>query len=142
MCYLFNFSFTNGEYPNLLKRAVVIPLHNKGDRQDLQNYRPLSLLSVFANVLVKLVKKRLMSHLNKHEYLSNKQYGFRTRRSAKDALEMFMTPTYRTINCYERTAGLFVDNKKAFNTLDHKILLGKLLQAGIRGIALDCLGAI
>lgn len=131
---LFNRSFVDGEFPACLKKAVVIPIYKKGDRKNTDCYRPISLLSSFAKVFEKLVKKRLMIYLENIKFLSDNQYGFREKMSTEYALLNFLNNIYDGLNKGKHCAALYIDITKAFDTVDHNILLNKMWKAGIRGV--------
>lgn len=137
LAYIINLSFVTGEFPSALKAAVVIPLFKKGDTADLNNYRPISLLSVFSKIIEKIVKVRLVSFLNSINFLGENQYGFVEGRSTEDALLSFCTSVFDGINSNSTVAGLFIDITKAFDSVDHLILSNRLWEAGVRGISLD-----
>jgi hypothetical protein len=134
LSYLFNFSLASGEFPQCLKRAVVIPIFKRGDNKQPGSYRPISLLSVFAKILEKIVKIRLINFFDKNSFFSNNQFGFRQGLSTESALITFMESTYSLINSGKLCSALFIDITKAFDTVDHKILLKKLWNAGVRGL--------
>lgn len=136
LVYIFNLSFQTGIFPDKLKEAVVVPLYKKDDKRDLNNYRPISLLPIFSKVFEKIVKFRLINYLDKIQFLSNNQYGFRKKRSTEDALLSHFNRVYQSLNNGEKTAGLYIDITKAFDTVNHRLLLSKLENIGIRGIAL------
>jgi hypothetical protein len=115
---------------------VIIPLYKKGDETQLENYRPISLLSIFSKILEKLFKRRLIKFLDKNQVLSPSQFGFRSGMGTEYALESHLSKIYRSVNASARNVGLYIDIKKAFDTIDHFILLRKIEQLGIRGIPL------
>ena len=94
LVHLFNLSFSNWVFPDLLKIANVIPIFKKGDSQDYNNYRPVSLIS---NLIDKIAHKRIYNFLEKHSLLFKKQYGFCTKISTNHAVidmtEKFRKPT-------------------------------------------------
>jgi hypothetical protein len=137
LTYLYNFSLMTGEFPRCLKSAIVVPIFKRGDPTQPNCYRPISLLSVFSKILEKVVKKQLLSFLNKNKFFSNNQFGFREGMSTEDALLSFMESVYEPINNSKKVSALFIDITKAFDTIDHEILLHKLWLAGIRGLPLD-----
>lgn len=137
LVHIFNLSMSSGIFPEKLKKAVVIPLFKKNDKTNPSNYRPIALLSIFSKILEKIVKVRLVNFLNKHNFFSNNQYGFRSRLNTSSALIDFMSQVYTTINNGKISAGIFVDVMKAFDTVDHEILLTSMNQVGIRGIPLE-----
>lgn len=130
---IFNMSLNVGIVPECLKIAKVIPIHKKGDLCNPNNYRPISLLSIFNKILEKLVQKRLDDFLEKYEILNHYQYGFRKKHSTTLAVTNTLDDCYQSIDNNNVVLGLFLDLEKAFDTVDHKILLAKLDNYGIRG---------
>ena len=137
LVYLINFSMSSGEFPLNLKTAIVKPLYKKNDKTIPGSYRPIALLSIFSKLLEKIVKVRLLNFLEKYNYFSNKQYGFRKKLSTSSALINFMSKVYTGLNNSKYCAGLFVDVMKAFDTVDHVTLLTRLEEAGVRGVPLQ-----
>lgn len=135
LSYIFNLSFETGVFPDDLKIAVVIPLHKKGDSGDLNTYRPISLLSNFSKILEKLVKSRLVKFLKINNILSLNQYGFVEKKSTEDALLSLLSNVYDGLNSKLNVAGLFIDITKAFDSVDHHILLSRLWEIGVRGVS-------
>lgn len=133
--YLINFSFSEGEFPEDLKKGVVIPLHKKAEKENTDNYRPITLLSVFSKIFEKAMKTRLIKFLNNNTYFSTNQFGFRKSLNTENALLNFVEKIYDGLNRGEYCAGLFIDIMKAFDTVDHVLLLNRLYNAGIRGVA-------
>lgn len=133
LSYLFNLSLNGGVFPDVLKLAVVVPVLKKGDECQLNNYRPISLLSTFSKLFEKLVKRRLVSYLRKVKFLHDDQYGFTTGKSTEEALLHFLSNVYLATNNSQIPIALFLDIAKAFDTVNHNILLTKLLNIGIRG---------
>ncbi len=133
---IINISFATGVYPDKLKLAEIIAVFkNKGDQRLLPNYRPISLLSNINKIFEKLVHTRLYSFLELHECIYELQFGFRTKHSTNHAL-MSLTESVRSaLDNSNFACGIFVDFQKAFDTVDHNILLHKLEHYGIRGIA-------
>ena len=134
---LFNRCMYSGIFPDVLKIARVIPLFKSGDRNCISNYRPISLLPVFSKIYEKLIHKRVLSFLDKHNVLYNKQFGFRKRHSTIHALNTAITQIIHSLNRNETVFGIFLDFSKAFDTIKHDILLDKLEHYGVRGITLD-----
>jgi hypothetical protein len=137
LVYLFNLSIEKGIFPECLKTAVVIPLFKKGDKTNPSNYRPISLLPLFAKIFEKIIKKRLLHFLNINGFFSSNQFGFREGLSTEDALLKFLEPIYEHLNDSKLCSALFIDITKAFDTVEHEILLDKLWFAGIRGVTLN-----
>jgi hypothetical protein len=135
LVYIFNLSLSTGDFPSELKSAVVTPLFKKKDESQPTNYRPISLLSIFSKLLEKIVKIRMSDFLEKYNFFSKKQYGFQSGLNTGLAVIDFMSQAYNGINEGKVCAGIFVDVIKAFDTVDHKVLLNRMESAGIRGVA-------
>ena len=99
------------------------------------SYRPISILSTFSKILEKLIYSRTQSFLEKHSITLPTQYGFRPAYSTSHAMIDILTSTLDNINVNKNTALLLLDLKKAFDTVNHDIMLKKLNHYGIRGIA-------
>lgn len=110
-------------------------MFKKGSQFSLGNYRPISLLSIFNKLIEKLVSKRLIKFLEKENILFNKQFGFPAKHSTDHALLTIIDETKRAIDERDYSCGIFLDLSKAFDTVNHAILLKKLEHYGIRGIA-------
>jgi hypothetical protein len=132
---IFNNSLTYGLIPDCFKIAKVIPVYKKGTEDTLNNYRPISLLPIFNKLLEKLVFKRLMNFLNKFDILYDKQFGFRPRHSTTHALLLITDKIQKAIDDRKFACGIFLDLCKAFDTVNHDILINKLDHYGVRGIA-------
>ena len=127
----------NGIYPSKLKLAKVIPLHKNNDESDPSNYRPISLLSIFNRIFEKMMYSRLKSYLERYNILDNSQYGFREKRSTEHAILDIFTQIKTNMDKKLYTCGIFIDLQKAFDTVNHSILLQKLSHCAIRGIIND-----
>ena len=135
--YICNMSFVQGVFPDQMKVAKVIPLFKSGQKNVFTNYRPVSLLPQFSKILEKLFDKRLDAFIDKYELLSNSQYGFRSNRSTSLALIELLEEITTSLDNKKNVIGVFIDLKKAFDTVNHKILLQKLEHYGIRGMLLN-----
>ena len=132
-----NKSFQEGCFPEILKIAKVIPVHKFDVITDPGNYRPISLSSVFDKLLEKVMLNRLLQFLNKNDILYKYQFGFRKNHATSNALTEVINHIYKSLDEGNYVFGIHVDLKKAFDTVQHQILLYKLQHYGIRGIALE-----
>ena len=133
--HIFNLSFSTGIFPSEMKIAKVIPLFKNGNKSDFSNYRPISLPSQSPKILEKLFNERLQQFLNTNNILSNSQYGFRAHMSTVHAALELIESISNYIDSKQHCAGVFIDLKKAFDTVNDKLLVEKLSFYGVRGIA-------
>ena len=134
-----NYSFAFGIFADILKLAKVVHVFKSGNKRVVTNYRPISLLSSFSKVFEILLYQRLDTFIRKHSIISPFQYGFRARHSTKHAVTDVNTMAYDNINDKKFTGVSFLDIKKAFDTVDHDILINKLEHYEIGGTANDLL---
>lgn len=135
LTYICNKSFQTGIFPDKMKIAKVIPIYKNGNKQFVSNYRPVSLLPQFSKILEKLFVKRLDSYIEKYDLLNGHQYGFRSNRSTSLAVMEFVENIATVVDNKQFGVGVFIDLSKAFDTIDHSLLLQKCERYGIRGIA-------
>lgn len=134
---LANLIFDSGSYPNALKIAKAIPIFKSGDSKLMINYRPISLLNILNKIIEQLLHNRLYSFLNHNDFFYKFQYGFRSKSSTGTATVELVDKILNALDKGEVVTGIFLDLAKAFDTVDHKILVKKLEIAGIRGTALN-----
>lgn len=137
LAHIFNLSLEQGTVPLSLKYAYVTPVFKAGDQCLMSNYRPISVLPVFSKILERLMFNRVYSFVTLNNILSDQQYGFRKKLSTEMALLRAVDRITAAIDNRQHTIGLFLDLKKAFDTVNIPILLSKLEKYGIRGIALS-----
>jgi len=135
LAHIFNLSLSSGIFPNNFKIAKVTPVFKNGDKKLLNNYRPISVLPVFSKILEKIMYSRLSSYLEINSFLTDKQYGFREKHSTYMALVDLIDKITNEIDNKKFSLGIFIDLSKAFDTINHTILLNKLNLYGIRGVA-------
>ena len=128
---VFKSSIDNGIFPSEWKVAKVTPIFKKGAKSDLNNYRPISLLPIVSKSFKKIVYQQLYDYLNENKLLSNYQSGFRSLYSTQTAL--LETTNNWSINIDNGLLNgvIFIDLKKAFDTIDHEIILRKLVNYGV-----------
>lgn len=132
-----NKSIEVGVFPDCLKYAQVTPVFKKGERNSTCNYRPISILPIFSKVFERCIADRILHYASKFSLFSKSQYGFLKDLSTYHALVSFTEKVYKSLDDKEHTIGVFIDLSKAFDTVQHKIMLDKLFSYGVRGIALS-----
>jgi hypothetical protein len=123
LAHIANLSMEKGVFPTKMKIAKVIPIYKKDNRSLFINYRPISLLPSFSKILEKLIHKRLMKYLSSHNILIHSQYGFQPNLSTELAILELQDRIIKKIASKHLCLGLSIDLSKAFNTLNHDILL-------------------
>ena len=132
LCYIVNISLEQGVFPDRLKHALVTPIYKSGERAKVENYRPISVLSVFSKIYEKVMYNRLLPNLEINNVLHKHQYGFRPGYSTDQAL-IHMTDTIRdAFDKKEHLVGVFMDLAKAFDSINHTILIRKLHEYGLK----------
>ena len=129
LCYLVNKSLEEGIMPYKLKIAKVIPICKAKERNQLKNYRPISPLSSISKIFEKVVFKRLYTFIN--EKLYPRQYGFRQKHYTMHAVTEFHNDIINSFENRQKTIATFLDLSKAFDTLDHDVLLKKHEKYGV-----------
>ena len=135
---IFNESINLGVFPKKMEIAKVTPIFKSGKKELLTNYRPISVLSCFSKILDRIMYNRVYNYLNDNNLLFCKQFGFRKGHSTDHALIKLIDSIYDSFNQSKYTLGVFIDLSKAFDTVDHNILIviDKLNSYGIKNNSL------
>ena len=130
---IFNKSMTTGEFPSIMKLAEVVPLYKSKEHYLESNYRPISLLTTISKILEKIMYQRVYSFLQNTGQIYSNQFGFRANHSCKHAVGQTVSSIVKGLENHHHVACMLLDLSKAFDTIDHKILLKKLELYGICG---------
>ena len=133
---LINKCFSEGKFPDILKKAVVVPIHKKGNIEFISNYRPISKLCFLSKIFEKVLKFRIMNYFENKNLFCPTQYGFQKGVSTQDAILHVTEKIYENLNNKQTTIAAFIDFSKCFDTLNRDILIRKLHAYGIRGTPL------
>ena len=126
LAMIINKSFREGVFPEQMKLAKVIPVHKGGTKTDRGNYRPISLLDTFSKIYERLMHTRILNFLEKNNSLYEDQYGFRPGRSCEHALLNAQNSLLESLNKRQISLLLLIDFSKAFDMVEHSILLKKI----------------
>jgi len=127
---LINEALTAGIFPSCLKTANVIPIFKKGDKTNLNNYRPIALLPVLSKVFEKVLNEQITQVIEPN-YIDENQFGFRKGFSTEDAALKFVHQIQKDLNLKKHVVTIYVDVSKAFDSCDHKIIINKLKRTGL-----------
>ena len=130
-------SFAKGKIPSSLKDQFITPIFKKGSKSDPANYRPVSLTSHDIKIFERIIRNTMVSYLEDNFLLSNKQHGFRKGRSCLTQLLSHYDAILRNLNSEDETDVIYLDFSKAFDKVNHGLLLKKLKHYGIGGKLLD-----
>ena len=135
LCDMINLCLLSGIFPDCLKIAVVIPIFKKGNASDVSNYRPIALLPFLSKIIERCIFDRLSIYASSCNLIGPTQFGFYKGKSTHDAIALMTENIYEAFNMGNGTFNnnIFIDFQKAFDTIDHTILLNKLLMYGITG---------
>ncbi len=133
---LINESIEWGILPSKLKQANVIPIFKKGDRTNLNNYRPISLLPVLSKVFEKVINLQL-TRIIENGYIDDNQFGFRKNHCTEDAILKFVDRIEKDLALKKHVATVYIDVSKAFDSCDHLIILNKLKRTGLNNLGIQ-----
>ena len=134
---LFNQSLVTCTFPSLWKFGKVFALFKKGDRCDPNNYRPITVLPTLSKILEKAVHNQLYFFLNDNNIITSKQFDFRPKLSTNTALTHFTVNVLLNTDSGRLTGAVFLDLSKAFDTVDHNLLLHKLKSVGLSEVTVN-----
>lgn len=137
LAHIFNLAIEKSIWPDALKSAEVIPIYKAGKKTNVSNYRPISLISNIAKIFEKIMYNRLYNFLKECKIFSEYQYGFMKNIGTVDALCKITDLIYKNLDKSKPIIATFLDLAKAFDTVNHELLLEKLEKYGIRGSVLE-----
>lgn len=137
LCYLINLCIELSVFPIAFKKAAVVPIHKSSKKCLMTNYRPISLISNLAKIFERVIHNRISNFIFESNIISENQFGFIKNRGTSNALNFLSDFLYSNLDKSKPTIVAFIDLAKAFDTVDHSILLDKLSYMGIRGNVLE-----
>ena len=134
---IINASIEQGSFPDLMKCALVVPLYKAKAKDEVTNYRPISLLMTISKIIEKVIYKRVYNYLNMSGQIYDSQYGFRNNHSCEHAIGELLGNIVKNQQLGKNTISIMLDLSKAFDTLQHSVIYKKLELYGIRGNCLE-----
>lgn len=137
LSFLINMCFSQSKIPQDWKTSIIIPVYKCGNRQEANNYRPISLINNFGKLFEKCLKTRLIDFLERNNLLYEKQFGFRSGKCTEDAVFQLINQINNNLNTNKKSLTVFIDLAKAFDTVSHKNLIKRMESLGVRGDPLN-----
>lgn len=134
---LINECFRTGSFPDLLKIARVLPIFKEGNSNDPGNYRPISILPILSKIYEMVIRNRMMLYLEKINFINKDQYGFQRNANTTAACLNLIEEIYKNIEQKHKTCSVFIDVRKAFDSVDHVMLIRKLEEIGFKDKTID-----
>lgn len=133
IAHFINLSIEKGTYPDELKLAIIRPIYKQGPHEQFTNYRPIAILNVINKIVEKIIMTQITKFIEQNKIFTDVQHGFRPNRSTTTILSKFSDDLNKSLNDKKIVFAVFIDFKKAFETLDHDGLLQSMQECGIRG---------
>ena len=131
LTHIINLTLKTGSFPDELKKAKVIPLFKSGNRKDINNYRPISVLPALSKIFEKVICSRLVYFIETNNLFSNSQHGFRSGRSTETAITQFISDVYKYLEKKHFVIGIFLGLSKASDSIFHTILCSKTISENV-----------
>ena len=116
------------------KKGKIVPIYKSGSIKNVDNYRPITILPIALKILEKCVHSQVLNHLEDNKFLSDAQFGYRPHRSTELAATLFLDDIRKNMDKGQLTGAVFIDLRKAFDTLSHSLVISKLPEYGIVGV--------
>ena len=139
--HLINMCITKSIFPQLWKQSQIIPIYKSDDPTAISNYRPISILPIMSKLLEKILANQLTEHLESNNLLNEYQFGFRSKRSTASAILYFTEHIRQSLNSGQITGAIFIDLRKAFDTVNHCILLNKFKSFNLSFSAMEMMAS-
>lgn len=137
LVHICNLALDTGKFPLAFKKSVITPIYKNGARDQVNNYRPISILPAMSKILEKIMNSQLSKYLEINKLLSSSQYGFRSGVSTADAVNKLTDYIFQNLDKNMKCIAVFLDLAKAFDTVCIPLLINKLEKIGVRGEQLE-----
>lgn len=134
---LINISLKSGIIPDTLKISIIRPIYKGGVHTDFKNYRPIAILPVIEKIMESYIATKLNRYLKTFKIINEEQHGFQSGKSTVSLLENYTEYVNSKLNTNKLIITIFIDLKKAFDTINHNILIQRLEEIGIQGEILN-----